>query len=192
IDELNTWAPKILDKLKTVPELRDVASDQQTAGGTLSLVIDRDQAARFGIQPSLIDQTLNDAFGQRQVPQYFTQRSSYHVIIEVDPALQGDPDTLNRIYLTSPITGQQVPLSTFAKYDTQKTSFLSISHQGQFPAVTLSFNLAQGVALGDAVNAVQQAVAAIGAPAALQENFQGSAQAFQDSLRTEPYLILAA
>jgi hydrophobe/amphiphile efflux-1 (HAE1) family protein len=192
IDELNAWAPKILDKMKTLPQLRDVASDQQTSGGTLSLTIDRDQAARFGIQPSLIDQTLNDAFGQRQVTQYFTQRSSYHVVIEVDPAQQGDPNTLNRIYLTSPITGQQVPLSTFAKYDTQKTTFLSISHQGQFPAVTLSFNLAEGVALGDAVNAVQQAMGSIGAPAALQGNFQGSAQAFQDSLKTEPYLILAA
>ncbi|MES1151100.1 MAG: efflux RND transporter permease subunit, partial [Dongia sp.] len=162
IDELNAWAPKILDKMKTLPQLRDVASDQQTSGGTLSLTIDRDQAARFGIQPSLIDQTLNDAFGQRQVTQYFTQRSSYHVVIEVDPAQQGDPNTLNRIYLTSPITGQQVPLSTFAKYDTQKTTFLSISHQGQFPAVTLSFNLAEGVALGDAVDAVQQAMGSIG------------------------------
>jgi hydrophobe/amphiphile efflux-1 (HAE1) family protein len=192
IDELNTWAPKILAKLQTVPQLRDVASDQETGGGTLSLAIDRDQAARFGIQPALIDQTLNDAFGQRQVTQYFTQRSSYHVIIEVDPKVQGDPDTLNRIYLTSPITGQQVPLSTFAKYDTRKTSFLSIGHQGQFPAVTLSFNLAPGTALGDAVNGVQQAVSSIGAPAALLGTFQGNAQAFQDSLKSEPYLILAA
>ncbi|HVY98158.1 MAG TPA: efflux RND transporter permease subunit [Dongiaceae bacterium] len=192
IDELNAWAPKILARLKTLPQLRDVASDQETGGGTLSLSIDRDQAARFGIQPALIDQTLNDAFGQRQVTQYFTQRSSYHVIIEVDPKLQGDPQTLDRIYLTSPITGQQVPLSTFAKYDTRKTSFLSISHQGQFPAVTLSFNLAPGAALGDAVNAVQQAVSSIGAPAALLGTFQGNAQAFQDSLKSEPYLILAA
>ena len=192
IGELNTWAPKILEKLKSLPQLRDVASDQQTGGGTLSLSIDRDQAARFGIQPELIDQTLNDAFGQRQVTQYFTQRSSYHVILEIDPRLQGSPETLDRIYLTSPLTGQQVPLSTFAKYDTEKTSFLSISHQGQFPAVTLSFNLAPGVALGDAVNAVEGAVRSIGAPAAMLGTFQGNAQAFQDSLRSEPYLILAA
>ncbi|HEY4163164.1 MAG TPA: efflux RND transporter permease subunit [Dongiaceae bacterium] len=192
IDELNTWAPKIVTKLKTLPQLRDVATDQQTQGGTLSLTIDRDQAARFGIQPELIDQTLNDAFGQRQVTQYFTQRSSYHVVLEIDPKLQGVPDTLNHLYLTSPITGQQVPLSTFAKYSTHKVSYLSISHQGQFPAVTLSFNLGPNVALGDAVNAIQKAVAEIGAPGALLGSFQGNAQAFQDSLRTEPYLILAA
>jgi hydrophobe/amphiphile efflux-1 (HAE1) family protein len=192
IDELNSWAPKIVAKLKTLPQLRDVATDQQTDGGTLSLTIDRDQAARFGIQPALIDQTLNDAFGQRQVTQYFTQRSSYHVILEIDPKLEGIPDTLNHLYLTSPITGQQVPLSTFAKYTTRKVSYLSISHQGQFPAVTLSFNLGPGVALGDAVNAIQRAVAEIGAPPALLGSFQGNAQAFQESLRTEPYLILAA
>jgi hydrophobe/amphiphile efflux-1 (HAE1) family protein len=192
IDELNSWAPKIVAKLKTLPQLRDVATDQQTEGGTLSLTIDRDQAARFGIQPALIDQTLNDAFGQRQVTQYFTQRSSYHVILEIDPKLEGIPDTLNHLYLTSPITGQQVPLSTFAKYTTRKVSYLSISHQGQFPAVTLSFNLGPGVALGDAVNAIQRAVAEIGAPPALLGSFQGNAQAFQESLRTEPYLILAA
>jgi hydrophobe/amphiphile efflux-1 (HAE1) family protein len=192
IDELNAWAPRIVDKFKALPQLRDVATDQQTQGGTLSLTIDRDQAARFGIEPQLIDATLNDAFGQRQVTQYFTQRSSYHVVIEIDPDLQGAPDTLNRIYLTSPLTGQQIPLSTFAKYNTEKVSYLSINHQGQFPAITLSFNLAQGVALGDAVNAIEQASAAIGTPPALVGTFQGNAQAFQDSLRSEPYLILAA
>jgi multidrug efflux pump subunit AcrB len=192
LDELNAWAPKILGKLKTLPNLRDVATDQQTGGGTLTLTIDRDQAARFGIQPQQIDQVLDDAFGQRQVAQYFTQRSSYHVVLEIDPALQGDPQTLDHIYITSPLTGVQVPISTFAKYDTRKTSYLSINHQGQFPAVTLSFNLAPGVALGDAVNSIQQAVAEIGAPAAMLGTFQGNAQAFQDSLRTEPYLILAA
>ncbi len=192
IDELNTWAPRVAAKLKTLPELRDVATDQQTGGGTLSLVIDRDQAARFGIQPQVIDQTLDDAFGQRQVTQYFTQRSSYHVILEVDPKIQGDPDTLSKIYIKSPLTGQQVPLSTFAKFDTQKVSYLSINHQGQFPAITLSFNLAQGVALGDAVAAIQQATASIGMPAAILGTFQGNAQAFQASLKSEPYLILAA
>jgi hydrophobe/amphiphile efflux-1 (HAE1) family protein len=192
LEELNTWAPKIMAKLKTLPNLRDVATDQQTGGGTLTLTIDRDQAARFGIQPQQIDQVLDDAFGQRQVAQYFTQRSSYHVVLEIDPALQGDPQTLNHIYITSPLTGAQVPVSTFAKFDTRKTSYLSVNHQGQFPAVTLSFNLAPGVALGDAVTSIQQAVAEIGAPAAMLGTFQGNAQAFQDSLRTEPYLILAA
>ena len=191
-NELKTWAPRIADKLKTLPQLRDVATDQQANGGTLTLVIDRDQASRFGLQPSDIDLALNDAFGQRQVTQFFTQRSSYHVILEVDPKIQGDPDTLNLLYLKSPLTGQQVPLSTFAKFDTQQVSYLSINHQGQFPAVTLSFNLAPGVALGDAVNAIENATAAIGKPAAMLGTFQGNAQAFQDSLRTEPYLILAA
>jgi len=192
LDELNTWAPKILAKMQALPSLRDVTTDQQTGGGTLTLTIDRDQASRFGIQPEQIDQVLDDAFGQAQVTQYFTQRSSYHVVLEIDPALQGDPQTLNHLYITSPVTGMQVPISTFAKFDTRKTSYLSISHQGQFPAVTLSFNLAPGVALGDAVNEVQQAVASIGAPAALVGTFQGNAQAFQDSLSAEPYLILAA
>jgi hydrophobe/amphiphile efflux-1 (HAE1) family protein len=192
LDELKVWAPRIADKLKTLPQLRDIATDQQASGATLSLTIDRDQASRFGIQPQDIDQTLNDAFGQRQVTQYFTQRSSYHVILEVDPKVQGDPDTLNHIYLKSPLTGQQVPLSTFAKYDTQQVSYLSINHQGQFPSITLSFNLAPGIALGDAVTAIEAAVAAIGKPPAMLGTFQGNAQAFQDSLRTEPYLILAA
>ena len=192
LDELKTWAPRIADKLKTLPQLRDVATDQQANGGTLSLVIDRDQAARFGIQPQDIDQTLDDAFGQRQVTQYFTQRSSYHVVLEVDPKLQGDPTTLDRLYVKSPATGQQVPLSTFAKYDTGQVSYLSINHQGQLPAITLSFNLAPGVALGQAVDAIEAATAAIGKPPAMLGIFQGNAQAFQDSLKSEPYLILAA
>ncbi len=192
IDELNEWAPKLLDKMKTLPQLRDIASDQQTNGATVSLVIDRDQAARFGIQPQLIDQTLYDAFGQNQVAQYFTQINSYHVILEIDPAQQGNPDTLNRLYVKSPLTGQQVPLSTFAKFDTKTVSYLSVNHQGQFPAVTLSFNLAQGVALGDAVNTIQEAASTIGMPRAVVGTFQGTAQAFQTSLKSQPYLILAA
>ena len=112
----------------------------------LSVEIDRDQAARFGIQPALIDQTLYDAFGQRQVTQYFTQLNSYHVILEITPRLQADPNTLTRLYVKSPTTGQQVPLSTLVHFDTQHATYLSINHQGQFPAVTLSFNLAPGVA----------------------------------------------
>ncbi len=192
LDELNTWSPKLLARLKMLPQLQDVASDQQTGGTMLSLAIDRDRAARFGIQPQLIDQTLYDAFGQRQVAQYFTQLNSYHVILEITPGLQSDPNSLNKIYIKSPLTGQLLPLATFVKYDTQRTTYLSISHQGQFPAVTLSFNLAPGVALGQAVDAVQQAAAAIHMPASITGTFQGTAQAFQDSLKTQPYLILAA
>ena len=162
--ELNTWAPKILEKLKTLPELRDVATDQQTSGTTLTLTIDRDAASRYGIQPQLIDDTLSDAFGQRQVAQYFTQVNSYHVILEVLPELQGSVDTLSKIYIKSPTTGDQVPLSAFVKWTTVPVRPLSISHQGQFPATTISFNLAQGTALGQATNAIQNAVAELGVP----------------------------
>jgi multidrug efflux pump subunit AcrB len=169
-----------------------VASDQQNGSSMLSLVIDRDQAARFGIQPSLIDQTLDDAFGQRQVTQYFTQLNAYHVILEVTPGLQADPQTLSKIYVKSPVNSQMIPLSTFVKFDTRHVTFLSINHQGQFPAVTLSFNLGPGVALGDAVDAIDKATAAIRMPATVAGSFQGTAQAFQSSLRTQPYLILAA
>jgi hydrophobe/amphiphile efflux-1 (HAE1) family protein len=192
ITELNNWAPKLLAQLAKLPQLRDTASDQQTFGTMLSLAIDRDQAARFGIQPSLIDQTLDDAFGQRQVTQYFTQLNSYHVILEVSPALQTDPQTLSKIYIKSLTTGQMVPLSSFVKYDTQHVTFLSINHQGQFPAVTLSFNLAPGAALGNAVDAIDRAAATIRMPATITGSFQGTAQAFQSSLKSEPYLILAA
>ncbi len=192
LDELNTWAPRMLEELKKLPQLRDVASDQQTSSSKLSLDIDRDQAARFGIQPALIDNTLYDAFGQRQVTQYFTQLNSYHVVLEVLPALLGDPASLNKIYIKSPLTNEQVPLSVFTKFDTDHTSYLSINHQGQFPAVTLSFNLAPGVALGDAVKEIQKISATIRMPAAIQGTFQGTAQAFQASLKTAPYLILAA
>jgi hydrophobic/amphiphilic exporter-1 (mainly G- bacteria), HAE1 family len=192
LEELNTWAPRLLAQLKQLPQLRDVASDQQSSSTKLALVIDRDQAARFGIQPALIDNTLYDAFGQRQVTQYFTQLNSYHVVLEVSPSLLGDPDTLNKIYIKSPLTNQQVPLSTFVRYDTGHTSYLSINHQGQFPAVTLSFNLAPGVALGDAVKVIQNKATTIRMPTAIHGTFQGTAQAFQASLKTAPFLILAA
>jgi multidrug efflux pump subunit AcrB len=192
LDELNQWAPKIVARLKTLPELRDVASDQQTGGGTLTVTIDRDQAARFGIQPQLIDDTLYDAFGQRQVTQYFTQLNSYHVVMEVLPELRSSADALRSIYLRSPVTGQQVPLSTLTKWTTAPTTFLSINHQGQFPAVTISFNLAPGAALGEATQAIRAAEAQLGMPASLAGTFQGSAQAFQASLASEPYLVAAA
>src|SRR5437868_6415119 len=190
--ELNEWAPKILTKMQTLPELRDVATDQQTNGTTLELKINRDTAARYGIQPQLIDDTLYDAFGQRQVTQYFTQLNSYHVILEVLPDLQGSLDTLDKIYVKSPTTGDQVPLATFATWSSVPVRPLSISHQGQFPAITISFNLGQGVALGQATDAVQSSMAELGAPATLNSSFQGTAQAFQQSLGTVPLLILAA
>jgi hydrophobe/amphiphile efflux-1 (HAE1) family protein len=192
LNELDDWAPKLLASLSKLPELRDVTSDQQNHSTMLSMTIDRDQAARFGIQPSLIDQTLYDAFGQREVTEYFTQLNTYHVILEVPPAMQGDPQTLSKIYVKSPVTGTMVPLSTFIKFDTRHTTFLSINHQGQFPAVTISFNLAAGAALGDAVTAIQRTAGQIGMPATVSGSFQGTAQAFQDSLKTTPYLILAS
>ena len=192
INELNDWAPRLLAKLQKLPMLRDVASDQQTSSGMLSLTIDRDQASRFGIQPAAIDQALYDAFGQRQAAQFFTQANSYHVVLEITPSLQGDPASLQKLYLKSPLTGQMVPLSAMTKYDTQHVTYLSINHQGQFPAVTLSFNLAPGAALGDAVDAINRASADMRLPATITGTFQGTAQAFQSSLKTQPYLILAA
>ncbi len=191
-DELNAWAPKLLVKLQSLPELRDVGTDQQANGTTLKLTIDRDMASRFGILPQLIDDTLYDAFGQRQVTQYFTQINTYEVIEEISPNLQKDPKTLSELYIRSPNNGQLVPLSAFAKWTTEPVAPLSISHQGQFPAVTISFNLAQGVALGQATSAIQRAEQEMHIPAGLQTAFQGNAQAFQDSLTTVPLLILAA
>ena len=192
LDELNQWAPKVFAKLKTLPQLTGVSTDQQTGGTALTLTIDRDQAARFGIQPQLIDDTLYDAFGEREVTQYFTQVNSYHVIEEVLPELQNGPRALQHVFVKSPLTGQEVPLSTLMKWTTAPTTFLSINHQGQFPAVTLSFNLADGVALGQAVTEIQQAEAQLGVPASVSGSFQGNAQAFQDSLSSEPLLVAAA
>src|SRR5262249_42870392 len=191
LGELYHWAPLILEKLKSLPMLRDVATDQQVAGMTATLTIDRDQAARFGVQPQVIDDTLYDAFGQRQITQYFSQVNSYHLILEVNPDQLSAVDTLNKLYVKSS-TGQAVPLSTFVKWTTAPVQPLSISHQSQFPAVTISFNLAPGAALGDAVNAINAAVRQMGVPITVQGTFQGTAQAFQSSLSTQPYLIAAA
>ena len=143
LDELNTWAPKLVTTLQGLQQLADVTTDQQANAAAATLTIDRDRAARFGIQPTLIDATIYDAIGQRQVAQYFTQLNSYHVVLEVDPALQADPRLFDKLYLTSPLTGQQVPLSTFVRVDMAKTAYLAINHQSQFPAVTMSFNLAR-------------------------------------------------
>jgi hydrophobe/amphiphile efflux-1 (HAE1) family protein len=192
INELNDWSPKLLAQLQKLPMLRDVASDQQTTSGMLSITIDRDLASRFGIQPAAVDQALYDAFGQRQAAQFFTQANSYHVILEITPALQADPASLQKLYLKSPLTGQMVPLSAMTRYDTQHVTYLSINHQGQFPAVTLSFNLAPGAALGDAVDAINRVSLGMHLPGTITGTFQGTAQAFQSSLKTQPYLILAA
>jgi hydrophobic/amphiphilic exporter-1 (mainly G- bacteria), HAE1 family len=192
INELNEWAPKLLAVLQKQPLLRDVASDQQTSSGMVALTIDRDQASRFGILPAAVDQALYDAFGQRQAAQFFTQANSYHVVLEITPSLQGDPESLNKLYLKSALTGQMVPLSAMTKFDTQHVTYLSINHQGQFPAVTLSFNLAPGAALGDAVDAINRASVQMHMPGTITGNFQGVAQAFQASLKSQPYLILAA
>jgi hydrophobe/amphiphile efflux-1 (HAE1) family protein len=192
LDELNTWAPKMLAKLKTLPELSDVSTDLQGNAPQLTVHINRDAAARFGIQPQAIDDTLNDAFGQRQVGQYYTQTNSYFIVLEALPELQKSPAVLDQIYVKAAGTGQLVPLSALVDTDTRSTGPLSVSHQGQFPAVTLSFNLRPGVALGQAVDAIDQAENEIGKPESLLTSFQGNAQAFQSSLSNEPLLILAA
>lgn len=192
VGELNQWAPRVLNALRTLPELQDVTSDQQNKAAALNIVIDRDKASRFGIEPRHIDDTLYNAFGQRQVTQLFTQLNTYRVVLEVLPELQGQLETLDKVHVTSPATGRQVPLSTLVRYVTDKAGFLAINHQGQFPSVTISFNLKHGVSLGQAVDAIDSAMAMIEAPASLSSAFQGTAQEFQKTLATQPYLILAA
>jgi multidrug efflux pump len=190
VQELATIAPKLVDKLRTLPQMRDVASDQQTNGLKADLVIDRDTASRLGILPQAIDDTLYDAFGQRQVSTIFTQLNQYHVVLEVDPQFQQNPDSLKSIYVTSS-SGAQVPLSSFSHFESSNTA-LAINHQGQFPVVTLSFNLALGVSLGEATKAIDQAEQEIGLPNSIHTSFQGTAAAFRNSLSSEPWLILAA
>ena len=190
IKELNAWAPKFVDALRTLPELRDVSSDQQDQGLQASLVIDRSTASRLGITPQMIDDTLYDAFGQRIVSTMFTQLNQYRVVLEVKPEFQQGPSALQDIYVRS-LYGGQVPLGTFTQF-TEATAPLVVSHQGQFPAVMVSFNLAPGASLGDAVRAIEAVTQQIGLPASIRGGFQGTAQAFQASLTNEPLLILAA
>jgi multidrug efflux pump len=228
LNELNTWAPQLMAKMRTMPELRDVSTDQQNQGLAANLVIDRDTASRLEITPLAIDQVLYDAFGQREVSTMYTGLNQYFVVMEVDPKYQLSPDSLNGIFIkatntasgttaipattgatvgaasTAPsttvttatgtgstTTGSMVPLSAIAHYERQRTS-LQVNHQGQYPAVTLSFNLAPNVALGEAVTALEKAQAEMSMPSAIHATFQGTAQAFQDSLKNEKYLILAA
>ncbi|PYX08585.1 MAG: multidrug transporter subunit MdtB [Acidobacteria bacterium] len=188
--ELATIAPKLVEKLRTLPQMRDVASDQQTNGLKADLVIDRDTASRLGILPQAIDDTLYDAFGQRQVSTIFTQLNQYHVVLEAEPQFQQNPDSLKNIYVKSS-SGAQVPLSSFSHFESSNTA-LAINHQGQFPVVTLSFNLAPGVSLGEATKAIDQAEQEIGLPNSIHTSFQGTAAAFRNSLSSEPWLILAA
>jgi hydrophobe/amphiphile efflux-1 (HAE1) family protein len=192
VAELNEWSQKVLDKMQTLPELTDVASDLLARAPQLKVTINRDQASRFGISPQAIDDTLNDAYGQRQIAQYFTQLNTYWLILEIPPDLQHNRASLDRIYMKSPLTGAAVPLSALVDADSYKVGPLSINHQGQFPAATLSFNLRAGVALGEAVEAIRKAVQEIGMPSAVIGTFQGNAQAFQSSLSSEPALIAAA
>ncbi len=187
---LMEWAPKLLSKMRTIPQLTDVSSDQQNSGLAANLVIDRATAARLGITPQLLDNTLYDAFGQRQVSTIYTPLNQYHVVMEAAPEFWQNPDGLKQIYLNSS-NGGQVPLSAITRYESSTTP-LTVNHQGQFPAVTISFNLRPGVALGDAVDIISQAEADIHLPAGIRGTFQGTAQAFQSSLASEPMLILAA
>jgi multidrug efflux pump subunit AcrB len=187
---LHRWAPKVLDKLRTVPGLEDLASDQQTGSPQLRIRIDRDTAARLGVNVTTIEQTLYDAFGQPFITQLYGPLNTYHVILEVSPEYQRDISALTRIYVHGS-GGKLIPLSQFAQLK-PVPSTIAVNHQGQFPSVTLSFNLAPGVSLGQAVERIQAAEAEIGTPPTLQGSFQGTAQEFQRSLATQPLLIAAA
>ena len=191
VKELNQWAPVVFQKLRTVHVLADVNTDQQDKGLAANLVIDRSTAGRFGITPQSIDQVLYDAFGQRQVSTMYTQLNQYHVVMEVDPKFWQNPDGLKYIYVPSITAGGQVPLSAFTHYDTSTTP-LSVNHQGFFPSVTISFNVPVGLSLGDAVPAIEQALRDINLPSTVHGMFAGTAQAYQESLASEPILVAAA
>jgi multidrug efflux pump len=188
--ELNTWAPRLMDKLRAIPELRDVNTDQQTHGLEASVVIDRDTASRLGVSPQSIDNALYDAFGQRQVSTIYRPLNQYHVVMEVAPQFQRSPDALQSVYVPA-FNGTQVPLAAFTHFAPANTS-LAVSHQGQFPCVTLSFNLAQNISLGQATKAIEAAELSMGFPATIHASFQGTAAAFRDSLSSEPVLIMTA
>jgi len=188
-EELNRWAPKLLESLQVRPELRDVSSDQLNQGLASLVEIDRNTASRMGITPQLITDTLYDAFGQRQVSTMFTQLNQYRVILEVMPEFQKGPEALQQLEVRG--SGGSVPLNVFTRV-TETMVPLVISRQGQFPAVTISFNLAPGGSLGEAVTAIRQVTQELGLPPSIRGSFQGAAQAFQNSLEHEPLLILAA
>ncbi|PPA04909.1 acriflavine resistance protein B [Pseudomonas sp. MWU12-2312b] len=189
---LSTWTQRLTEKLRSNPAFRDVSNDLQLGGSITHITIDRSAAARFGLTASDVDEALYDAFGQRQINEFQTQINQYNVILELDTQQRGKAESLNYFYLRSPLSGEMVPLSALAKFDAPTIGPLSIAHDGMFPAANLSFNLAPGVALGDAVIMLNQAKLDIGMPAAISGNFQGAAQAFQSSLASQPWLILAA
>ena len=189
---LSTWTQRLTEKLRTNPAFRDISNDLQLGGSITHISIDRSAASRFGLTASDVDEALYDAFGQRQINEFQTQINQYNVILELDTQQRGKAESLNYFYLRSPLSGEMVPLSALAKFDAPTVGPLSIAHDGMFPAANLSFNLAPGVALGDAVIMLNQAKAEIGMPAAMSGNFQGAAQAFQSSLASQPWLILAA
>jgi HAE1 family hydrophobic/amphiphilic exporter-1 len=189
---LSTWTQRLTEKLRSNPAFRDISNDLQLGGSITHISIDRSAAARFGLTASDVDEALYDAFGQRQINEFQTQINQYNVILELDTKQRGKAESLNYFYLRSPLSGEMVPLSALAKLDAPTIGPLSIAHDGMFPAANLSFNLAPGVALGDAVIMLNQAKIDIGMPAAISGNFQGAAQAFQSSLASQPWLILAA
>lgn len=189
---LATWTQRLTEKLRSNPAFRDISNDLQLGGSITHISIDRSAAARFGLTASDVDEALYDAFGQRQINEFQTQVNQYNVILELDTQQRGKAESLNYFYLRSPLSGEMVPLSALAKFDAPTIGPLSIAHDGMFPAANLSFNLAPGVALGDAVILLDQAKAEIGMPTAISGNFQGAAQAFQSSLASQPWLILAA
>ncbi|MGE8185330.1 efflux RND transporter permease subunit, partial [Pseudomonas mandelii] len=189
---LSTWTQRLTEKLRANPAFRDISNDLQLGGSITHISIDRSAAARFGLTASDVDEALYDAFGQRQINEFQTQINQYNVILELDTQQRGKAASLNYFYLRSPLSGEMVPLSALATFDAPTVGPLSIAHDGMFPAANLSFNLAPGVALGDAVIMLNQAKADIGMPAAMSGNFQGAAQAFQSSLASQPWLILAA
>jgi multidrug efflux pump len=202
-EDLDVFVPRMIEKLRQIPELIDVASDQQVNGLRAKLIVDRDTASRLGVTPAMIDNTLYDAYGQRQVSTMFTQLNQYHVVLEVKPGFQRDPFDLKNLFIRSGgvapagaashalAGGSQIPLSAFSRVE-QVTAPIVVNHQGQFPVVTLSFNLAPNASLGDAVNAVKRAKEELQMPASVQTAFQGTAAAFQASLANEPALVLAA
>ncbi|MGY3257326.1 multidrug efflux RND transporter permease subunit [Pseudomonas chlororaphis] len=189
---LNTWTQRLTEKLRANPAFRDLSNDLQLGGSITHISIDRSAAARFGLTATDVDEALYDAFGQRQVNEFQTETNQYNVILELDAQQRGKAESLNYFYLRSPLSGEMVPLSALAKVDPPTVGPLSIAHDGMFPAANLSFNLAPGVALGDAVIMLEQAKNQIGMPASIAGNFQGAAQAFQSSLASQPWLILAA
>jgi multidrug efflux pump len=190
ISDLVEWAPRLMERMAKIPNLRDVNTDQQLNGLQASLMIDRDTAGRLGVSVSAVDNTLNDAFGQRQVSNIYKGINQYHVVLEVLPQFQRTPETLSNIYAASS-SGKLIPLSAFAHFEPSATA-LTVNHQGIFPAITLSFNLAPGSSLGPAVEQIQAAQLELGMPPTVHGTFQGTAQAFQDSLSSEPLLIISA